>query len=93
MRCGSARPAAGFGLLAAVACGGGRPPASHDGGDLNASSPRAAARFDAFPPSVRRGILQWIASAKKPETRARRVEETAPLAARDLRANQWRPSS
>ena len=55
--------------------------------------PRPPARFDAFPPSVRRGILQWIASAKKPETRARRVEETARLAARNVRANQWRPSS
>ena len=46
--------------------------------------------FDAFPRSVKRGILEWIASAKKPETRARRIEETVTLAARNIRANQWR---
>jgi uncharacterized protein YdeI (YjbR/CyaY-like superfamily) len=33
--------------------------------------------FDAFPPSTRRGILEWIALAKRPETRATRVEDTA----------------
>jgi uncharacterized protein YdeI (YjbR/CyaY-like superfamily) len=46
--------------------------------------------FDAFPRSVKRGILEWVASAKKPETRAKRVEETARLAAENKRANQWR---
>ncbi|MBD3882434.1 YdeI/OmpD-associated family protein [Phormidium tenue FACHB-886] len=57
-----------------------------------ALSADAAAKqnFEAFPKSVKRGILEWIASAKKPETRARRVEETAQLAARNERANQWR---
>lgn len=49
----------------------------------------AAAYFDAFPRSVKKGILEWIISAKKPETRARRVAETAALAAKNLRANQW----
>ena len=48
--------------------------------------------FSAFPRSVRRSILGWIASAKKAETRAKRVEETARLAGEALRANQWRPS-
>lgn len=38
--------------------------------------------------SVKRGILEWISTAKKPETRARRVEETARLAAENKRANQ-----
>ena len=28
--------------------------------------------------------------AKKPETRAKRIEETARLAAQNVRANQWR---
>lgn len=51
----------------------------------------ARRHFDAFPPSVRKGILQWILTAKKPETRARRIEETARLAAENVRANQWRP--
>lgn len=51
----------------------------------------AAENFEAFPRSVRRGILEWIGSAKKPETRARRIEETARLAQDNIRANQWRP--
>jgi uncharacterized protein YdeI (YjbR/CyaY-like superfamily) len=50
----------------------------------------ARRHFDAFPRSVRRGILEWIAQAKRPETRARRVEETARLASENRRANQWR---
>ena len=56
--------------------------------------PDAAARFTAFPPSARRSILEWIALAKRPETRAKRVEETARLAQLGERANQWskRPS-
>ena len=56
---------------------------------------RAGARkeFDSFPRSVRRGILEWIVQAKRPETRARRVLETATLAERGERANQWRPRS
>jgi uncharacterized protein YdeI (YjbR/CyaY-like superfamily) len=51
--------------------------------------PRARSYFDAFPKSARRGILEWIASAKTPATRERRVDETARLAQEDLRANQW----
>jgi uncharacterized protein YdeI (YjbR/CyaY-like superfamily) len=50
----------------------------------------AKQNFDAFPRSVKRGILEWIATAKKSKTRAKRVEETAQLAAQNLRANQWR---
>ncbi len=50
----------------------------------------ARANFDAFPKSVRRGILEWIAQAKRPETRAKRVEETARLAGQNIRANQWK---
>jgi len=46
--------------------------------------------FDAFPRSTKRAILEWISSAKKPETRARRIEETVTLAGRNIRANQWR---
>ena len=37
-----------------------------------------------------RGILEWIANAKTPVTRAKRIEETARLARQNLRANQWR---
>jgi uncharacterized protein YdeI (YjbR/CyaY-like superfamily) len=53
-----------------------------------AGYPNARRHFDAFPPSARRGILHWIDSAKRPETRARRVEQTARLAEDDIRANQ-----
>lgn len=51
--------------------------------------PPAAERFAAFPRGVRRGILEWIEQAKRPATRARRVEETARLAQKGERANQW----
>ena len=50
----------------------------------------ARTHWDAFPRSVKRGILEWITQAKKPETRAKRIEETARLAAENKRANQWR---
>ena len=56
---------------------------------LKAHKP-AAANWDAFPRSVKRGILEWILQAKRPETRARRVAETAVRASRNERANQWR---
>jgi uncharacterized protein YdeI (YjbR/CyaY-like superfamily) len=49
----------------------------------------AASSFDAFPKSTKRGILEWILNAKRPETRAARIAETATLAARNERANQW----
>ena len=55
-----------------------------------ASYPAAGKNFDAFPRSVKRGILEWIVNAKKPETRAQRVSETARLAEDNVRANQWR---
>lgn len=54
-----------------------------------AAYPHARAHFDAFPRSARRGILEWIAQAKRPETRAKRVAETARLAESNYRANQW----
>jgi len=53
------------------------------------ADPAARRHWDAFPRSAKRGILEWIGTAKKAETRARRVAETAELAARDIRANQW----
>lgn len=55
--------------------------------------PDARRHFEGFPPSARRGILEWISTARRPETRARRVEETATLADRNERANQWRGRS
>jgi uncharacterized protein YdeI (YjbR/CyaY-like superfamily) len=55
-----------------------------------AALPPAAEHFAAFPRSVKRSILEWIQLAKKPETRAKRIQETATLAAANRRANQWR---
>lgn len=55
-----------------------------------AANPAAKLNFDAFPPSVRRAILEWITQAKTPETRARRIAETATLAADNIRANHPR---
>lgn len=52
--------------------------------------PGAAEHFAAFSRSVRRGILQWIATAKTSPTRARRVTETAERAAVGEKANQPR---
>jgi uncharacterized protein YdeI (YjbR/CyaY-like superfamily) len=54
-----------------------------------AARPPARKEFDAFPRSARRGILEWIAQAKRPQTRADRVSQTAQLAQRGERANQW----
>jgi len=55
-----------------------------------ATYPTAPAYFDAFPRSAKRGILEWISNAKTAVTRAKRIEETARLAAENVRANQWR---
>jgi uncharacterized protein YdeI (YjbR/CyaY-like superfamily) len=46
--------------------------------------------FDDFPRSVKKSILEWINNAKKPETRAKRVDETVTQAEKNIRANQWR---
>lgn len=46
--------------------------------------------FQAFPPSSKRIILEWIMNAKRPETRKKRIEETVKLAAQNIRANHYR---
>jgi uncharacterized protein YdeI (YjbR/CyaY-like superfamily) len=57
---------------------------------LAAAGQEATENFAAFPPSARRGILEWVVSAKRPETRANRVNHTARLAAENKRALDWR---
>lgn len=52
--------------------------------------PNSRANFEAFPRGVRKQILEWITQAKTPETREKRILETASLAAQGIRANQWR---
>jgi uncharacterized protein YdeI (YjbR/CyaY-like superfamily) len=62
------------------------PPDLEEAFDLYPSSRES---FEAFPPSVKRGILEWIVNAKRPATRQKRIDETARLAAENIRANQW----
>jgi uncharacterized protein YdeI (YjbR/CyaY-like superfamily) len=54
------------------------------------AEPAARRHWNAFPRSAKRAILEWIAAAKRPETRLRRIAETARLAAEDVRADQPR---
>ncbi len=64
--------------------------------DLRAAldaAPPAAANWAAFPPSARRGVLEWIRQARRPETRAARIAEASTLAARNERALQPRPKA
>lgn len=49
--------------------------------------------FEAFPKSIKRGILEWIFNAKRSETREKRIAETAKLANNNLRANQFQKPS
>jgi len=46
-------------------------------------NPPANEHFDTFSQSSRRNILRWIKLAKAPETRAKRIKETAVLAAQN----------
>ena len=50
------------------------------------SRPPAGVNFAAFPPSVRKMLLSWIAVARRPETRAARIRKIAEAAARNERA-------
>jgi uncharacterized protein YdeI (YjbR/CyaY-like superfamily) len=52
---------------------------------------KARNNFGAFPRSVKKNILEWIALAKKAETRKARIDQTVSLAAKNIRANQYRP--
>ncbi len=51
----------------------------------------AKANFDAFPPSTRKQIMQWIIGAKTETTQSKRITETVTLAEQNIRANQWQP--
>jgi uncharacterized protein YdeI (YjbR/CyaY-like superfamily) len=48
---------------------------------LAAAGPNAEATFAAFSSSVKRAALYWLVSAKRPETRARRIADIADRAA------------
>lgn len=48
---------------------------------------QALAYFEEFPPSARRNILRWINTAKTPETRVKRIKETAVAAQNNIRVS------
>lgn len=50
----------------------------------------ALTNFNAFPRSSKKIILEWIANAKREETRTKRIKETVTLAAKNKRANHYR---
>lgn len=52
--------------------------------------PVALKNWKNFPPSTQRGILEWIFNAQRPETRAKRINETVDLAEKSERANQYK---
>ena len=43
--------------------------------------------FEGFPDSSKKNILWWIKSARRPETRATRIEKTVGMAAENRMAN------
>lgn len=43
--------------------------------------------WERFPPSSRRGILEWILNAKQAPTRQKRISETVELAEKNIKAN------
>ena len=52
-----------------------------------AANAEATRHFEAFTASSKKSLLWWIKSAKRPETRDKRVRQTVEYAARNLRAN------
>ncbi len=53
------------------------------------ANPAARATFEAFPPSCRREYVQWVAEAKRPETRDRRIAQAIEWMAEGKRRN-WK---
>jgi uncharacterized protein YdeI (YjbR/CyaY-like superfamily) len=47
----------------------------------------ARKNFQNFPPSSKRLILEWIVTARKPDTRQRRINQTVTLAEVNIRAH------
>jgi uncharacterized protein YdeI (YjbR/CyaY-like superfamily) len=52
---------------------------------------KASKNFQTFPPSSKKIILGWIMDAKTPQTRKKRIKETVRQAAKNERANHYRP--
>jgi uncharacterized protein YdeI (YjbR/CyaY-like superfamily) len=56
-----------------------------------AARPPAVANFEAYPKSFKRGALEWIRQAKRPETRAARIAEMVRRAVANQRFTQADP--
>jgi uncharacterized protein YdeI (YjbR/CyaY-like superfamily) len=54
------------------------------------ANPDAKRNFEAFSTSSKKTILFWIASARRDETRRKRIGETVRLAARNIKAAHYR---
>lgn len=53
-----------------------------------AANPQAEKYFEAFSPSSKKGILQWIKRAKQTVTREKRIAKTVELAGQNIKANR-----
>jgi uncharacterized protein YdeI (YjbR/CyaY-like superfamily) len=53
------------------------------------ANPAARATFDAFPPGCRREYVEWVAEAKRPETRGKRIAQAVEWMAEGKKRN-WK---
>lgn len=53
----------------------------------------ALKNFEAFPPSAKKALYQWVQFAKTDATRDKRVLEIVSKAAEGKRANEWKPKA
>ena len=53
------------------------------------ASPAAQTTYDGFPPGCRREYLEWVTSAKRPETRSKRIAEAVQMMAEGKKRN-WK---
>jgi uncharacterized protein YdeI (YjbR/CyaY-like superfamily) len=70
-------------------------PALETPDDLGAAlgaSPAAQATYNGFPPGQKREYLEWVAEAKRPETRAKRIAQAVEWMAEGKRRN-WKYES
>jgi uncharacterized protein YdeI (YjbR/CyaY-like superfamily) len=51
-------------------------------------APKARAFFETLPPSCRREYIEWITSANRPETHARRLESMIEMLSKVKRQNE-----
>jgi uncharacterized protein YdeI (YjbR/CyaY-like superfamily) len=51
-------------------------------------APKAQAFFETLPPSARREYVEWVSTAKREETRARRLEEAVSMLSAGRRRNE-----